>query len=136
MRILAVDPGTKRIGIAISDPSGSIARPLMLLSHIQRSVDAQAILEIALKNEVGKIIIGEALDENGQAGLQARQAAHLADEIKGIGSIPVELWDESNSTAEARRISLTLGRTKKSRKGHQDELAAAVILQSYLDQGL
>ena len=133
MRILAVDPGQKRIGIAISDPTASIANPLTVLQHISRPVDAAVIIAIVAEHEAGLIVVGQSLDEQGQPTLEGRRAARLAAAIKAQTSLPVELWDESFSTSEARAARLALGSPRRRRRGHLDELAATVILQSYLD---
>jgi putative Holliday junction resolvase len=133
MRILAVDPGQKRIGIAISDPTASIANPLTVLQHISRPVDAGVIADLAAEHQAGLIVVGQSLDEQGQPTLEGRQAARLAAAIKAQTDLPVELWDESFSTSEARAARLALGAPRRRRRGHLDELAATVILQSYLD---
>jgi putative holliday junction resolvase len=132
-RILAVDPGEKRLGIAISDPFGQIARPLLVLKHVGRMVDAAQIARLAEEHGAVRIIIGQALDENGQPSPQARHAARLAEAVCAQTALPVELWDESGSTQAARAVQISLGVRQRKRRGHLDEIAAAVILQSYLD---
>jgi putative Holliday junction resolvase len=133
MRILAVDPGSKNIGIALSDPTSTFANPLTLIKHVSRAVNAGAILELAVKHEVGKIVVGQSLDEDGQPTFEGRRAARLAAEIRSLSDLPVELWDESLSTVEARQAQIAIGSPRRKRKGHLDDLAAAVILQSFLD---
>jgi putative holliday junction resolvase len=132
-RILAVDPGEKRIGIAISDPGGMFARPLTVLKHVSRVVDAAQIAQVAESNQAVRIIIGEALDDEGQPTPQARHAARLADAVREQTSLPVDLWDESGSTQAARESRIVMGVSKRKRSGHLDDIAATVILQSYLD---
>jgi putative holliday junction resolvase len=132
-RIIAVDPGDKRIGLALSDPMGIIASPLMVMQHVSRQIDAATIAQYAQENLAIKIIVGQALDENGLPGPQARKAGRLAEAVRLQTSIPVELWDESGSTQIARSARIAMGVSRKKRQGHMDELAAAVILQSYLD---
>jgi putative Holliday junction resolvase len=133
MRILAVDPGDRRLGIAISDPTGTIANPLTVIRHVGRLLDAALIAELAQKNEAGLIVVGQAFDEDGNPGFQARKAFRLAEAIKQQTSIPVLLWDESNSTQEARSARIAIGGGRRARKGHLDDLAATVILQSYIE---
>jgi putative Holliday junction resolvase len=133
MRILAIDPGSKRIGVAISDPTGTIANPLTVIKHVSRPIDAATIAEIARQNDAGLIIIGQALDADGQPTPSGRSAARLADAIRGQTELPVELWDESGSTQAARQARLALGSPRRKRRGHLDELAATYILQTYLD---
>jgi putative holliday junction resolvase len=132
-RILAVDPGEKRLGIALSDPTGTLARPLLVLKHVSRAVDAAQIAQLAVEHEAVRIIIGIALDEEGNLTPQARHAVRLAEAVRLQTHLPVELWDESGSTQAARSARIAMGVSRKKRSGHLDEVAAAVILQSYLD---
>ncbi len=136
MRILAVDPGEKRIGIAISDPNGTIASPLTVLQHVSRPLDAAAIAELAQEHQASAIVIGKSMDENGDATPQSRRADRLANAIHQQCDTPIIFWDESFSTHEARQARIALGFTRSHRKGHMDDLAATVILQSYLDTRL
>ena len=133
MRILAVDPGDKRMGIAISDPSGTIANPLSVLKHLSRSLDAASIAQIAEENQVGQIVVGQALDTEDQPTLQSRRAAHLAEAIRQQTNLPEVLWDETGSTQAARAARLAMGVSRRKRRGHLDDLAATYILQTYLD---
>jgi putative holliday junction resolvase len=132
-RILAVDPGEKRIGLAISDPTGTIASPLQVIKHVSRVIDAASIAQIAAGNDCGKIIVGQALDSEGNVGPAARHSLRLAEAIREQTELPVELWDESDSTQLARSAAIALGVPRRKRSGHLDEFAATVILQSYLD---
>ncbi len=132
-RIVAVDPGDKRIGVAVSDLSGTIANPLTVVNHVQRLVDAAEIARLAESQGANCIVVGQALDEEGKPGAQARKAARLAEAIRSQTALPVVLWDESGSTQEARASRLALGARRSRRKGHLDALAATAILQSYLD---
>ncbi len=133
MRILAIDPGEKNIGVAISDPTGIIANPLTVLKHIGRAIDAATIAQMAEEKGAGMILVGQALDDEGQATAQSRRAARLAEAIRQQTNLPVQLWDESGSTQAARAARLAMGVTRRKRRGHLDDLAATVILQSYLD---
>lgn len=133
MRILAVDPGEKRLGIALSDPTGTIANPLTVLEHVGRAIDAAAIAQLASQHEAGRIIVGQALDDEGRPTPQSRRGARLAAAIRQQTSLPVELWDESGSTQAARQARIAMGASRRKRRGHLDDLAATFILQSYLD---
>jgi putative holliday junction resolvase len=133
MRILAVDPGEKRLGIAVSDPTGTIAGPLTVLKHVARPVDAAAIAQLAAENGAALIVIGQALDDDNQPTPQSRKAQRLAEAIHAQTSLPVELWDETGSTQAARQARLALDVSHRKRRGHLDDLAATVILQDYLD---
>lgn len=133
MRIMAVDPGEKRIGIAVSDPSGTIANPLCVIRHVSRIVDAAAIAQIAVERQAGRIVVGQALDMDNQPTLQSRRAVKLAAAIRAQIDLPVELWDESDSTQAARQARIAMGASRRKRSGHLDDLAATFILQTYLD---
>jgi len=133
MRILAVDPGEKRIGIAVSDPTGMVASPLSVLQHVSRIVDAATIAEMARQHEVSVIIIGKSLDEDGLASPQSRRADRMAESIRQQCDLPVRFWDESFSTQEARQARIAMNTSRKKRMGHLDDLAATVLLQSYLE---
>lgn len=133
MRILAVDPGEKHIGIAISDPTGTIASPLIVVQHASRPIDAATIADLANEYAVGLIIIGKALDEEGNPTPASRRADRLASAIQQQCTIPLKMWDESFSTQAARQARLEMGVPRRKRHGHLDDLAATVILQSYLD---
>jgi putative holliday junction resolvase len=134
VRILAVDPGEKNIGLAVSDASGTIASPLTVISHVKRSVDAAVIASLAVEQAVDLIVIGQALDEEGNAGYRARPAQRLAEAVRTQTTLPVELWDESHSTQTARQIRIEMGVPRRQRRGHLDALAAVIILQDYLDE--
>lgn len=134
MRILGVDPGSKNLGIALSDPTGTIANPYTVLKHVSRTTNAAAILEIAESHDARVIVVGQSLDPDGQATFEGRRAARLAAEIQSMSDeTNVILWDESFSTIEAQQARLALGAPRRKRQGHLDDLAATVILQSYLD---
>jgi putative Holliday junction resolvase len=133
MRILAVDPGDKRLGIAISDPGSILASPLTVVMHVSRPIDAAVIAGLARQNEAGLIIVGQALDDEGNPGFQARKAERLAEAIRSQTNLPVELWDESGSTQAAVQARFEMGARRNKRAGHLDHLAATFILQSYLD---
>lgn len=135
MRILAVDTGSKRIGLAISDPTGTIANPLKVLNHTSRLVDCEAVAELAHQNQAGLIVVGQSLDDEGQPTFEGRRAGRFAQALRGMSSLPVILWDESLTTQEARAARLEMGVSRRKRRGHLDELAATVLLQSYLDAG-
>jgi putative pre-16S rRNA nuclease len=133
MRILAVDHGEKRIGIALSDPTGTIANPFQIVEHVSRLMDAAQVAAIAQENQVGLIVVGQSFDDEGKPNLAGRRAAKFAAALQEQTSIPIELWDESFSTQDARAARIELGVSRKKRSGHQDSLAAVMILQSYLE---
>lgn len=132
-RKLGIDLGERRIGVAVSDISGTIATPYKVIKHESREKDANKILEIARSQEAGLIIIGAAYGLDGEETPASRKAARLAKVIMEKSKIKVILWDESGSTKKAREIRLLAGSGRKQRRGHQDEIAAAIILQDFLD---
>ena len=133
MRILAVDHGEKRIGLALSDGTGIIASPLKVIEHISRAVDAAQVADLAAQNDVTLIVVGQSFDEAGNPNPAGRRAGRFADELKNQTDISVELWDESFSTQDARSARIQLGVSRKDRAGHQDAFAAVMILQSYIE---
>ena len=132
-RILGIDPGERRIGVAVSDISRSIATPFQVVKHESREKDANNILEIAMSQDAVLIIIGAAYGREGEETPASRKAARLANVIMDKSGMKVILWDESGSTKKAREIRLLAGSGRKQRRGHQDEIAAAIILQDFLD---
>jgi putative Holliday junction resolvase len=133
MRIMAIDPGEKRLGVAISDPTGTIASPLTVVEHVSRAIDAANLADLAQHNQVSLIIIGKSLDEEGRSTPSSRRADRLAEALHGQCEVPIEMWDESFSTQSARQAQIEMGTSRHKRAGHLDHLAAVVILQSYLD---
>jgi putative Holliday junction resolvase len=133
MKILAVDHGEKRIGLALSDPTGTLASPLTVIKHVSRLMDAAQVASLATENEAGLIVIGQSFDEDGRPNLAGRRAAKFVEALKEQTQTPIVLWDESFSTQDARSARIEMGVSRKKRTGHHDALAAVVILQSYLE---
>jgi putative Holliday junction resolvase len=133
MRILAVDHGEKRIGLALSDPTRTFASPLTVIKHVSRLLDAAQVANLANENDAGLIVIGQSFDEEGLPNLAGRRAAKFAEALKEQTQIPVELFDESFSTQDARATRIEMGVSRKKRSGHMDELAAVMILRSYIE---
>jgi putative Holliday junction resolvase len=133
MRILALDPGEKKIGVALSDPTGLVARPLTTLAHTARDADAARIAALAVEQQAELILIGLALDAAGQRGPQARRAERLAEAIRQQTSVPVKLHDESYSTHAAQDAMRASGKKRGARRAQVHAVAAAALLQSYLD---
>ena len=133
MRILAVDHGEKRIGLALSDPTGTLASPLTVIMHVSRLLDAMQVANVAAENVAGLIIIGQSFDEDGNPNLAGRRAAKFAEALKEQTNIPIELVDEAFSTRDARATVIEMGVSRKRRAGHHDALAAVMILRSYIE---
>ena len=136
MRILAVDHGEKRIGLALSDPTGTLASPVTVIKHASRNLDAALVATIAGQNRAELIVVGQSFDEDGLPNRAGRSAARFVDALKLQTQIPIVLWDESFSTQEARETCIAIGASRKKRSGHLDELAATIILQSYIEAHL
>jgi putative Holliday junction resolvase len=133
MRILAIDHGETQIGLALSDPTATIASPLKVIRHVSRLMDAAQVANLASENNVVLIVIGQSFDEEGKPNLAGRRAAKFAEALKEQTQVPIILWDESFSTQDARATRIEMGVSRKKRAGHVDELAAVMILRSYLD---
>lgn len=131
-RVLAIDYGDKRTGLALSDPMGIIVQPLPHL--VITGVDdlLEAITEIAQEKEVGKIVVGMPLRLDGQVGSRAQKTLKLIEQLKSRISVPVVEWDERLSSVEAEEILREAGVRWKQQKGKKDTLAAVLILRSYL----
>ena len=133
MRILALDVGKRKIGIAISDALGITAQPLETLIRKNKDADFEQIKKIVGDMNASKIIVGLPLNMNGTAGHQAKETYGFAEELKERLKIQVQLWDERLSTIEANRVLLQADMSRKKRKKLDDKIAAQLILQSYLN---
>lgn len=133
MRILAVDHGQKHIGLALSDETGQLARPLTILPHLSKALDAAQVAEQANREAAGHIIVGVSYDEAGDPNPAGRRAINFAETLRQQTNLPVEFWDESLTTQDARAARIASGSPRKKRAGHLDDVAAAVLLQDYLD---
>lgn len=132
-RIMAVDPGQKRTGVALSDPTGTIANPLEIVEKPSRESTADYLLKLARDRNVTKIVVGQALHWDRSPSQQSKIAASLASTIRNKTDIPVILWNEYGSTQTAQEARIAMGLSTKKRQQNIDHLAATVILQSYLD---
>lgn len=134
MRHLALDVGDERIGVAISDESGSLARPLEVIPRSPGPSSLLRVAELVDENQVESVIVGLPLLEDGSEGKQVRSTRAY---VRGLGAyvgVPVVLWDERYSTRRAAEIlKENRGRGRRARRP-LDAVAAAVILQGYLDR--
>ena len=133
LRVLGIDHGQKRIGIALSDTMGMIASPLTTIEHTSDAADINAVITLIEKNSVCEIVVGIPISLDGSIGNQAKRAAYFARLIAKESNKPVETIDERFSTQEAKRKIAEIGRQRSKDKGRLDSAAAAVLLQSYLD---
>lgn len=138
MRILGLDIGDRRIGVALSDPEGILATPLTIVERSDDDKDVKSIADITLREQAGKIIAGLPRSMSGEVGAQAEKVKSFADKLSRTINVPLEYRDERLSTVSAGRL-MREARTKKPSKDkkkavHDDAIAAAIILQGYLDE--
>ncbi len=134
MRILAVDPGSRRVGLAISDPTGMIATALTTLDATPSDSLATRIAAVASERSAGRIIVGLPLRLDGSRGPEAAAAQRLAAELREASGLPVEMADERLTTAAAERSLLEGGVRRAKRRGVIDRVAAVILLQGHLDR--
>ena len=135
MRILGLDMGSKRIGLAVSDALGITAQGLVTLERKDEKTVLEFLKNIIKEKDVTEIVVGLPLNMDGSSGEQAKNAEGFADILKEKFGLPVKLWDERLSTMEVERIMIAGGASRAKRKKKIDKLAAQVILQGYLDSG-
>ena len=124
---MCVDYGTVRIGLAVSDPLGATAQPLDVVSDIDE------VLERARDLGISEIVVGLPLRQSGERGPEADAARDFARDLEEASGIPVQLWDERLSSVEAERVMAAQGVRSRQRRGSVDKVAAAIVLQSFLD---
>ena len=132
-RILGLDVGDTRIGVALSDPTSVLASPLTIINRTDEAADIGAVLDIVRQYEVGQIVVGLPLSLDGSQGQQADKVRAFEVALRRHTSIPVEFWDERLTTVAAKRM-VRLVRKKTERGIRYDAMAAALILQGYLDK--
>ena len=128
---MSLDVGDKRIGVALSDPYGILASPLTIISRQNEAVDIESIIHIVSQRQVGLIIVGLPRSMNGSLSKQAEKVKAFTQNLGKQTRVPIELRDERLSTVSARRL-MQDARNKRVR--HDDAIAAAIILQGYLDE--
>lgn len=136
MRILALDHGTKRIGVAISDEMAMIAMPLDYLDAEPLEDFFTRLREIIDSKQVEEILVGVPRNMNGTYGPAAEKAREFVEELKGNFAVPVKTWDERLTSVQANRFLIESGMRREKRKERVDQTAAAILLQSYLDSRL
>lgn len=139
MKLLALDVGDRRVGVAVSDLAGLIATPLAVIQRSSKVQDFAKIARLVREQGVGKLVIGHPLNADGSAGPQAQRVERYAvalSEALGLEGLSVQviMWDEYGSTQRAQALMIDAGRGAKARHRRIDAAAAAVILQDYLDE--
>jgi putative Holliday junction resolvase len=130
--MLGLDLGEARIGVAVSDPTGTLCTPLQAIGRTHDGADIRQIAELAVKEAAGRIVVGLPVTMEGRRGTQAQAALRFCKELRAATQVPVATWDERLSTVEAQARMREAGRKPSREKGAVDSLAAALILEAYL----
>ena len=134
MRTLGLDIGEKRIGVALSDSEGILATALTVLERKSDDTALKRILTLAQEHEVERIVVGLPISLDGTLGPQAKRVQTFADMLSESTELPVVTWDERFSTSDAEHALTEAGLKRDKRKKRLDAVAAAFILQSYIDR--
>ncbi len=132
-RILALDLGKKRIGLAISDPLGITAQGMPNLQRTNKRSDLEALQQLIREREVGLILLGNPINMRGSEGRQSGWVREFAGALEARTGLPVKLWDERLTSVEAGRVLRSSGISIEKRAAAVDRLSAVILLQSYLD---
>ena len=133
MRILGLDVGDRRIGIAVSDELALFAQGLFVLERRSLPADIAALREVMRDHDVSRIVVGMPRNMNGSYGPQADKTAAFIDRLEQACNLPCIAWDERLTTQQAERVLIAANQRRSKRKAVRDKLAAQLILQSYLD---
>ncbi|MGE5530523.1 MAG: Holliday junction resolvase RuvX [Bacteroidota bacterium] len=131
---MAVDLGTKRIGIAVSDPDGLFASPLMVISRKGGAQDLREVAELARDYEVGTVVVGLPVNLRGEVSVAAENMQGEIEQLRKLLEVPVETYDERLTSAAANKSMQSGGLGREDRKDKVDKVAAAMLLQTYLDK--
>ena len=134
MRTLGLDVGEKRIGVALSDSEEILATALTVIERKSDDAALKSILALAAEHEVERIVVGLPISLDGRLGPQARRVQSFADALNERTVLPVVTWDERFSTSDAERVLMEAGLKRDKRKKRLDSVAAAFILQGYIDR--
>ena len=133
-RLLGIDPGTKTLGLALSDPTRSVANPLRAMARRNLAQILAELADLVASEEVGGIVVGLPLNMDGRESPRSQSARALAASLERGLEIPVALWDERWSTVAVTRTLLNSGASRRRRREVADKMAAAYILQGALDR--
>jgi len=128
MRVLGLDVGDKRIGVAVSDPEGRMAWGIEVVRRRGKRADLTEILRLARENEAERIVVGLPLSMDGSVGPQAQKTLAFCQALSRRASVPVETWDERLSSVAAERLMTETGTRRAEKKEKSDMVAAAIIL--------
>ena len=132
-RVLGLDVGSKRIGLAISDPLGITAQGLETIQRQNKRLDFDPLEKVIREYAVAEIVVGYPLRMSGAEGIQAEKMQRFAEELRQRFPLPVHLWDERLSSAQANRLLRETEMSIKRRGQVVDQMAAVLILQSWMD---
>ena len=132
-RVMALDVGDKRIGIALSDPTRMLASGLQTLHRTHLAPDIQEIASLIATHNVDTIVVGWPLETSGRVGRQARRVKVIIDALEAATPVPIVLWDERFTSVQAERVLIQGGVRRADRRQVVDKVAATLILQSWLD---
>jgi putative Holliday junction resolvase len=132
-RVMALDVGKVRVGVALSDPLGYTAQPLLTLWRKSRGEDLRSLLRLIRKHEVVEILVGNPLHMSGDVGPWAAKVQEFAEELRERSGLPVHLWDERLSSVAAHEILNEAGHKRQNRKYVIDQVAAVVILRGWME---
>jgi len=133
VRSLGLDIGGKRTGVAISDPRGIVAVPLTVIDNNDENATIGEILKFVQQYEVERIVVGLPYSLNGNLGPQAKMVQAFADKLSQRAGVEIQMWDERLSTASAEKLMIQAGTKENKRRQYRDAVAAALILQGFLD---
>lgn len=134
-RLLGVDYGTVRIGLAVTDADRRLASPLGTYTRKGAVADERYFRKLVEEEQIGGIVVGLPVHNDGTLGAKAREAKKFGDWLAKITGLPVAYYDERFTSVEAEQFLLEAGLTSKRRKERRDRVAAQILLQSYLDAG-
>ena len=133
MRILGLDVGDRRIGVAVSDELALFAQGLLVLERRGLAADLAALQAVMSDHDVGRVVVGMPRNMNGSYGPQADKTAAFIDRLERSCNLPCLAWDERLTTQQAERLLIAANQRRNKRKAVRDKIAAQLILQSYLD---
>ena len=132
-RVMGLDVGKMRVGVALSDPLGYTAQPLLTLWRKSRGEDFRSLMRLIRKHEVSEIVVGNPLHMSGDVSPWAAKVQEFAEELRVRSGLPVQLWDERLSSVAAHEILDEAGHDKRDRKYVIDQVAAVVILRGWME---
>ena len=134
MSILALDLGSQRVGVAVSDELNLIAHPMGRISFGQKTLFFKRLTEIIEERKVREVVVGLPVNMNGSLGAKAKETLEIVEQMRELLKIPVHLFDERLTTKQGERLLIEMDRSRKARKRAIDSFSAQILLQDYLDR--